>query len=454
MTGENFRAAGIFLRRERRKQRVRQMKDKWRERLGRIREKLWFLRLDEDLDIDGEIQIEETSLPSGDSYDEELPGSGLREMLAKSRRWLLRKRVIAVLLVACIAGGFAVYNNVHEFQDYVITSSIDNEVSAGTQYKAAGKNLYRYNTDGISCVTRDNEVKWSITYNMQAPVADICGNTMAVAEQQGNQIYIVDKDGLVGSFETLLPILKIRVSKQGVVAAVLQEDDITWINMYQPDGTSIMSDKTTISDSGYPVDIDVSPDGQKLVVSYLKTDKGIITSDIVFYHFGAAGQSQDDHIVAQESFEETVIPEVYFTGNSRAVAVSDRGYVVYRGSNAPKKAASVEFEEEIISCFHDEDRIGFLFRGSTEEYNYRMELYDYRGKRKAARDINAEFDEIKIENGQILMYSDSGCDIFTSSGRKRFSATYEKEITEVFYFSEFRRYLIVTRNSFDKIRIS
>ena len=73
------------------------MKDKWKERLDRIREKLWFLRLDEDLDVDGEIEIEETSLPSGDSYDGELPGSGLREMLSKSRRWLFRKRVIATM---------------------------------------------------------------------------------------------------------------------------------------------------------------------------------------------------------------------------------------------------------------------------------------------------------------------------------------------------------------------
>ena len=37
---------------------------------------------------------------------------------------------------------------------------------------------------------------------------------MAVAEQQGNQVYVVNEDGLVGNFETLLPILKVRVSRQ------------------------------------------------------------------------------------------------------------------------------------------------------------------------------------------------------------------------------------------------
>lgn len=430
------------------------MKDKWKERLDRIFSRLHFLRLDEDLDEEEEIQVEETILPSGDSRTGDLPGNGLREKLAQRRRWLFRGRIFVVALAACIAGGFALYNSVHEFQDYVIVSSIPNEVSAGTQYRAAGKNLYRFNTDGISCVTRGNELKWSITYNMQAPIADICGNTMAVAEQQGNQIYVVDKDGLAGSFETLLPILKIRVSGQGVVAAVMQEDDVTWVNMYRADGTLITSDKTTIPDSGYPIDMDVSPDGEKLVVSYLKTNKGIISSEIVFYDFGQAGQSEDDHVIGRETFEETVMPEVYFISNSRAAAVSDHGYVVYRGAGAPKRAASVEFEEEIMGCFHDGKRIGFLFRGSTEDYNYHMELYNYSGRRRTSCDIDADFEEIKIENGQILMYSDEGCSIFTTSGRKRFSSGYEKEIADIFYFSEFRRYLIITRDSFDKIRIS
>lgn len=426
------------------------MQDKWKEKLDQVAGKLRFLRLDEDPDQYEEIQIEETSLPSGGSFK----GNGLKEKLAKNRRWVFRRRIIAAVLAVCIVGGFVAYNNLHEFQDYVIVSSIENNVSPGTQYEAVGRNLYRYNTDGVSCISRNNAVKWSITYNMQAPIADVCGSTMAVAEQQGNQIYVVNEDGLIGSFQTLLPILKVRVSRQGVVAAVLQEDDVTWVNLYRPDGTSVVSDKTTISDSGYPLDIDVSPDGQKLAVSYLKTENGIISSDVVFYHFGAAGQSEDDYVVGRENFPEIVMPEVFFINNSRAAAVSDRGYTVFRGTDKPKKTVSVEFNEEIVSCFHDSRRIGFLFRSSSEGYDYRMELYNYSGKRSVQSEINAEFEKIKIENNQILMYSDEGCSIFTSAGRNRFSSAYEKEISDIFYFSEFRRYLVITRDSFDKIRIS
>lgn len=429
-------------------------KDKLKNTSEKILEKLHFLRLDEDLDQEEELQVEERSLASGNKSKKDLPEGDLKEKLERNRKWKFRRRAALLVLAACVIGGFTLYNQLYTFTDYVIADSIENTVSSGTRYEAVGKNIYRYNSDGISCVTRKNELVWSITYNMQAPIADVCGETMVVAEQQGNQIYVVNEDGLVGNFETLLPILKVRVSKQGVVAAVLQEEDVTWVNLYQADGTSIANDKTTISESGYPLDVDVSPDGEKLAVSYLGVKEGMIQSSVVFYHFGAAGQTMENHVVGSESYQETVLPEIYFISNSKAVAVADNGFVVFTGRDEPKQSASVEFEEEIISSFHDEDRIGFLFRSTEEGYGYRMELYNYHGKRKASRDINANFDEVKMENGQILMYSDRGCDIFTSSGRKRFSSAYEKTIEDIFYFSEFRKYLVITEDSFDRIRIS
>lgn len=429
-------------------------RDKLKNTSEKLLEKLHFLRLDEDLDQEEELQVEERSLSSGNKSKKDLPEGDLKEKLERNRKWKFRRRLALLVLAACVIGGFTLYNKLYTFTDYVIADSIENTVSSGTRYEAVGKNIYRYNSDGISCVTRKNETVWSITYNMQAPIADVCGETMAVAEQQGNQIYVVNEDGLVGNFETLLPILKVRVSKQGVVAAVLQEDDVTWVNLYQADGTSIASDKTTVSESGYPLDVDVSPDGEKLAVSYLGVKEGMIQSSVVFYHFGAAGQTMENHIVSSETYQETVLPEIYFVSNSKAVAVADNGFFVFTGRDEPKQSASVEFEEEIISSFHDDDRIGFLFRSTEEGYGYRMELYNYRGKRKVSRNINADFDKIKIENGQILMYSDSGCDIFTSSGIKRFSSAYEKTIQGIFYFSEFRKYLVITEDSFDRIRIS
>ncbi|MCD8104121.1 MAG: DUF5711 family protein [Lachnospiraceae bacterium] len=425
-------------------------KKTWKERLLGIIERLNFLEIpEEDLDEMHELGEDGDMRTSG---TDETEGRSFEELLARSRRrrWIMRGRVVVLLLGA--ATGFYLYNRTHTFDDYVISRSIENTMTSGTQYELAGKYLYRYNSDGVSCVTHKNEVKWSVTYSMQSPIVDVCGTTMVIAEQQGTQVYVVNEDGLLGSFSCLLPILKVRVSNQGVVAVVLQDDDVTWVRLYDAEGTSIANDKTTISDSGYPLDVDLTPNGEKMVVSYLGILEGVMTSTVVFYDFSSSGDASADHVMSSETFSGVVVSQVFFTDNTTAVAVADNGFTVFRGSTLEKKAEQT-FDDEIVSCFYDDDMIGFLFSDVTGEHNYRMELYNYRGRQKTSVGTDADFDEIKIENGQILMVTSTACSVYTKNGRLRYSSAYEKEIVDMFYFSEFRRYLVITQDSFDQIRI-
>lgn len=121
-----------------------------------------------------------------------------------------------------------------------------------------------------------------------------------------------------------------------MVALVLQDDTVTWVNLYQADGTSVATDKTTVGESGYPLDVALSPNGQKMAVSYLKLAEGVMTDEVVFYHFGAAGKDKTDNIVSRTEYTDEVIPQIYFTDDAHAVAVSDSGYHVFSGSNAPE----------------------------------------------------------------------------------------------------------------------
>ena len=85
---------------------------------------------------------------------------------------------------------------------------------------------------------------------MQAPFVDVCGTTAVIADQQGMQVYVFDEEGLKGQFQTKLPIQKARVATQGVVAVILADDDVTWVNFYDASGTLIAENRTTIDDFG------------------------------------------------------------------------------------------------------------------------------------------------------------------------------------------------------------
>ena len=51
-----------------------------------------------------------------------------------------------------------------------------------------------------------------------------------------------------------------------MVAAVLEDNDANYINLYKTDGTKIYTVKTSLAGDGYPLDISISPDAAKLVI--------------------------------------------------------------------------------------------------------------------------------------------------------------------------------------------
>ena len=418
-----------------------------------IKEKLFVSKEDQDADGEDDFIVEEKSLSS--EWEEEREPS----MWLKMGQWLLyymkRYRVLLflVIMLTSVVIGFVVYNRMVTFDGYMVAATYENSVSAGTRYRAIGKDILKYNSDGVTCVSRNNDIRWSITYSMQSPVTDVCDTTMVIAEQHGNQVFVVNEDGQLGSFKTDLPILRACVSRQGVAAVMLQEEEVTWINLYRPDGTLIASDKTKITESGYPLAMDLSPDGQRMAVSYVGIADGVLTDTVSFYHFGAAGQEEKNNLVGSEKFDGVTIPVVYYADNSHIVAVTDSGFAVFEGADRPKKSESVDFGTEIISSFHEDDLIGFVLDNEGTENRYRIEVYNLGGKQKMMVETDYNYSNIKMQNGQILIYNDKSCMAYTSSGHQWFYSNYEKEVTDFYYFSEYRKYLIITQDSFDRIRI-
>ena len=109
---------------------------------------------------------------------------------------------------------------------------------------------------------------WSETYQMQNPVADVNGTRAVIADKDGTTLEIYDKSGKTGSVTTSYSIIKARVSKSGLVAAILDGGDDTWIDFYSTDGSLIAENQTKIDDPGYPLDIAVSEDGVVMMVTY------------------------------------------------------------------------------------------------------------------------------------------------------------------------------------------
>ena len=360
----------------------------------------------------------------------------------KKNKWIIISSIVVVGVL-----GLFIFDYFHVATGYFVTSDEERSDISGTQYLELGSGLLKFSSDGASSISNSGEVNWSTTYSMQSPIADICENTAAIADQKGTQIYVFGEEGLKGQFKTLLPIEKVKVARQGVVAAVLEDGDVTWINFYDASGTEIAKNRTSLGESGYPLDIALSPDGMKIMISYLKTTTGVISTDISFYNFDSVGQTKIDNMVSSTSYENAVAPNVCFLSESVSAAFRDDGFSIYKGKQIPEEKANVEFEQEVLSIFYDDSHLGFVFASDKIEHKYKIQLYDLNGRKTMEQYIDMEYTEIKLDGGKIILLNDKKCAIYSTGGRKLFEGTFQEPLVDVISVPGLRKYMALTQNS-------
>ena len=72
--------------------------------------------------------------------------------------------------------------------------------------------------------------KWNQSYQIKNPMIDVSDKSAAVADKEGNDILILQEDGLKGEVHTTKPIEKVSVSEQGIVSAILKKDTSMTVN--------------------------------------------------------------------------------------------------------------------------------------------------------------------------------------------------------------------------------
>lgn len=373
--------------------------------------------------------------------------------LGSHRRSLRRHRLLLTGLLCLLLLGVLLFLYLYVGTEYSVLREEERSDISGTVYTEFGDSLLKYSSDGVTCISGGGSVLWNSTFSMQSPVIDICGTTAAVADKKGTQIYVFNESGQLGQFQTSLPIEKVRVAHQGVVAAVLNDGDITWINFYDTQGKEIAKTRTSLSEFGYPLDIALSPDGMKIMVSYLCVTQGIMNTKVCFYNFDSVGQTEVNNMVASQTYENTVAPEVLFIDEETSVAFLSNGFALFKGKQIPEEEKKMEFDEEILSAFHDGDYFGFIFRSDKEDHKYRIQLYNTSGRQAMKTYFDLDYKNVKLEGGNLILFNDRAFEIYNTGGRKKFSGSYDKPIQDIIKVKGFRKYMVLSQSHVATIRL-
>ncbi|MBU3877918.1 hypothetical protein HGO97_019120 [Faecalicatena sp. AGMB00832] len=369
----------------------------------------------------------------------------LKKAARKRKRDAMKKwGIIAVLAVMIIGGTYLLIKN----QSYTTVreaATYADETSDTNRYAQFADGIVRYSRDGVVYLNRKNEEQWISPCQMQNPVIDVNEETFAVADNGGNSILVFTEEGLKGEIETTLPIEKMSVSNQGIVSVILKNENAPMIVSYDATGNVLVEHQVTVSSTGYPLALDISRDGMTLAVSYLSTKNGALKSKVAFYNFGEAGKSKTDNEVGMEEYDGKIIPEIYFMDDSTSVAVSDSSFIIYEGTDAPKKQKEVELNQEIKSVFHTDEYIGFTLLNKKKS-GYEARLYNKSGKQIMDKAFSGEYSNIKMIKDEIIMFSGSKCCIITKNGVQRFKGDLKAEALEVIPTFGVNRYLVMSAN--------
>ena len=379
-----------------------------------------------------------------------------REKIRSHKLTIFYRVVLSVLLAAVLIAFLLVQWKNKVFTDSTVTASYPITVVQGATVENLGGNILLYSKDGASCINPMGNTVWNRTYEMQTPLFSICGQVAAIGDYNGRSIYVMDKNGEKGTVNTNLPIRDFCVSANCVVAAVLDDANITRIYVYNGNEnteTPIIYGKATMDKSGYPVSVSLSPNGHLMAVSYLYVDSGKMKSSVAFYNFGEVGKNETDNYVSGYDYLDTVIPYVQFMDNTSAFAVSDDRIVFFQGTEKPLNVASNLLEEEVQSIYYNENYVGLVFINQSGESAYRLDVYNASGSRVHSQFFNIEYTDIVFHKDQIIIYNDLECQICNIKGVDKFTGSFEKSTSLVIPTSSVYKFITVTSDSIETIEL-
>lgn len=367
----------------------------------------------------------------------------------------ITKLLVIIIFLAVIAVGIKIYFSHSKYSTYKVVETVEaSNLYNETKYIEYGSYFLRYSNDGLSYVN-GKDVIWNQAFELKNPLIDICGDYVVIGEQKSNELYLFDTTGLVKKLTTTYPIMDIEVSKQGVVATLLDINNVNYLEITDKEGEKLVDGESALETAtGYPIDLSISDDGLKLIMTYLYINEGNVESQVIFRNFSEVGQNEENRLVGGFNYKDTIVPKVQFLSNTIACAFGDNMFSLFSIKEKPKLIVDSElFKNEIKSIFYSEKYIGLVFNNDNTKLPYIMHIYNTNGKQVLTKEFDFNYTDIKFAKNNILLYNNTSCELYNFAGVLKFSHTFDEGIVYMTGTSKSNRYIIANTNSVKEIKL-
>ena len=335
----------------------------------------------------------------------------------------------------------------------VVIIAVNRDDIESSKYIAFADGYVRYSNDGISYYKSNGKVIWNQTYSMQNPKVSICGNSIAVADINGSSAYSFNTSGQVGKADTSMPILQIEVSDNGKMAAVLDDNNANYINMYDTNGEKIYSVKTTLSGDGYPIDVSISPDAKKLIASFIRVSGDEIKTDVVFYNFSDVGKNETERVVGGFNYDDVIVGDVKFINDTMAVAVGENVVSIYKIKEYPSLEHTIKIDNEIERVFYSDQYIGLVLDNSESGDPYKLVVYNTSGKQVLDTTFSIQYTNVQFDGKSVIMSNASSFVLVNMRGKQLADISFDMPVIDVLPTGSRGVYTVVNSKYIQSIKL-
>lgn len=348
----------------------------------------------------------------------------------QNRMWEKQKRKIrrnllwcAAILLAVLFLVFMLMNR--PYSTYDISEETAFPASANMRIYEYAKGNLLISLDSVTYV-KSGKVVYTEQIAVKKPRTVIRGDFFALYDEDGYQIQIYDAKGSLSTVKLSRQIRAMDISETGVIAVFTESGDAAYVSYFDRYGTRISVElRTYLDTSGYPMNLAVSNDAQKLLIPYYSTQNGIGESKLVLYDF-EDGKEEDAYIVStfDEFYEtNTMLYDCRFLDDSHMVAVGDNGFFFYRyAMGRISEASKVYFTDSVKSVFYAGDKIGVILEKDNIETSD-CYLYDCSGKCYSRFSVSSHYSQIVASDTGVLFINEKNVNLYNLSGKHRYEGT-------------------------------
>ena len=373
------------------------------------------------------------------------------------------RRLIFIFAVIMVVAAIAVYIflKYKTYDSYQVLEERKMETITESEFYDFKDNLLKVSKNGAIYTTVEGKLIWNQSYEMNAPIVDVCQNYAVVGSKKGSEVYIFSTKGTEGKIATSGKLRAVEVADQGTIAVMTENNDSYYVNMYDTKGEKLVQGEMHIENSGYPLAMSLSADALKLAISLVDIKDGQADTTLNFYNFGTVGQNEIDNLVNSYTYKNEIIPKIHYLDENKAVAFSTDKIRFYKGSQKPEEIRAVDEPGEVRSIFFSDKYVGCSYNVIIKDEEtkktkkvHELCLYDDKGKVIMEEQYGKDYEKIEIlDNEEIVMSMGDRLCIYQLNGTMKYRGKMKEDFLKIERTGKGNEYYILYKDKLQKIRL-